>query len=79
MKTAISVPDEIFELSEKIAKRLKVSRSAVFALGVEKLSKDLDRNARIARINKVCDEMDTSIDPLFNAYTLRKLRDSEWE
>jgi len=79
MKTAISVPDEVFELSEKLAKKLKVSRSAVFAMGIEKLNDDLDRKALIARINKVCDEVDTSVDPVLKEYTRRKLRDTEWE
>lgn len=79
MKTAISVPDEVFELSEKLAKKLKVSRSAVFAMGVEKLKDDMDRNARIARINRVCDEVDTSVDPVLKEYTRRKLRNIEWE
>ncbi len=78
MKTAISVPDDVFKLSEKLAKKLKVSRSAVFAMGVKKLNEDLDKEAMIARINKVCEEVDTSLDPVLREYTLRKLREAEW-
>lgn len=78
MKTAISVSDDVFELSEKLAKKLKVSRSAVFALGVKKLEEDLDREAMIKRINKVCEEVDTSVDPVLKAYTARRLQELEW-
>jgi predicted transcriptional regulator len=78
MKTAISVPDEVFKLSEKLAKKLRVSRSAVFAMGIKKLDEELDKEAMIARINKVCAEVDTSLDPVLREYTFRKLREVEW-
>lgn len=77
MKTAISVSDDVFELSEKLAKKLKMSRSAVFALGVKKLEEDLDREAMIERINKVCEEVDTSVDPVLKAYTARRFQELE--
>jgi len=78
MKTAISVPDDVFKLSEKLAKKLKISRSAVFAMGVKKLNDELDKEAMIARINKVCEEVDTSLDPVLKEYTRKKLREVEW-
>ena len=78
MKTAISVPDDVFKLSEKLAKKLKVSRSAVFAMGVNKLNEELNKEAMIARINKVCEEVDTSLDPVLREYTFKKLRGVEW-
>ncbi|NOT46425.1 MAG: hypothetical protein HOP17_01560 [Acidobacteria bacterium] len=77
MKTAISVSDDVFVLSEKLAKKLKTSRSAVFAMGIKKLSDELDKEAMIARINKVCEEVDTSVDPVLREYTYRKLRKAE--
>lgn len=77
MKTAISVPDEVFELSEKLAKKLKVSRSSVFAMGIKKLNDDLDKKAMLGRINKICEEVDTSVDPVLKAYTARRLREME--
>ncbi len=77
MKTAISVSDEVFKLSERLAKKLKVSRSSVFAMGVKKLNEDLDKKAMIQRINKVCKQVDTSVDPVLKAYTSRKLREME--
>ena len=79
-KTAISVPSNIFKLSEKLAKKYKMSRSAVFALGVEKLGEELEEleeKELIARINAVCAEVDTSIDPAIRKYQSERIRRSK--
>lgn len=78
MKTAISVSDDVFELSEKLAKKLKISRSAVFAMGVKKLAEEHDEEKIIAQINKVCEEVDTSLDPAIRQYQNRMLRKEKW-
>lgn len=73
-KTAISIPSDVFRLSEKLSKRLKISRSAVFALGVKKLGEEYNEEDLIARINAVCAEVDTSVDPVLKAYQARRLK-----
>ncbi len=78
MKTAISVPNDVFELSEKLAKKLKVSRSQVFAMGVKKLSEEYDEEDLIARINAVCDGVDTSLDPAIRRYQSRVIKREKW-
>ena len=78
MKTAISVSDEVFELSEKLTKQLKVSRNKVFAMGVEKLAEEYDEEDIIARINAVCEEVDTSLDPFWKEMQSRTLPKDEW-
>lgn len=35
MKTAVSIPDDVFQKGEKAAKRLKISRSELYAKAVE--------------------------------------------
>lgn len=80
MKTAISVPQDIFDLSEKLAKKLKISRSAVFALGVKRLGEDeaIDEDAIVERINAVCARTDTSLDPAVKRLQARTLQRDEW-
>ncbi|HMM80231.1 MAG TPA: hypothetical protein PKC65_09440 [Pyrinomonadaceae bacterium] len=73
-KTAISIPSDVFRLSEKLAKQLKISRSAVFALGVKRLSEEYDEEELIARINAACAEIDTSVDPTLKAYQAQRLK-----
>ncbi len=79
MKTAISVPNDVFELSERLAKRLKVSRSQIFAMGVKKLGEEYDEDDITARINKVCEEVDTPIDPFWKKIQSRSLPKDEWK
>ncbi len=86
MKTAISVSNDILELSEKLAKKLKVSRSKIFAMGVKKLAKEYDAvtveeesESITARINKVCEEVDTSLDPHWKKLQARTLPKDEWK
>lgn len=76
-KTAISVPPEIFRLSERLSKQLKISRSAVFAMGVKKLGEEFDEDDLIARINAVCAEVDTSVDPIMMEYQRKRLEEGE--
>jgi hypothetical protein len=78
MKTAISVPEDVFKLSEKLAKKLKVSRSAVFAMGVKKLAAEHDENEIIAQINRVCEKADTSLDPVLMRMQMVSLPKDEW-
>lgn len=78
MKTAISVPNDVFELSERLAKKLKVSRSQIFAMGVKKLGEEYDEEDIIARINAVCEEVDTSLDPHWKKIQSRVLSKDKW-
>jgi hypothetical protein len=78
MKTAISVPNDVFELSERLAKKLKVSRSKIFAMGVEKLGKEHDEEEIIANINRVCEKVDTSLDPAVRQYQSRTAKRENW-
>lgn len=78
MKTAISVPPDVFQLSERLAKKLKISRSAVFAMGVRKLGEDLDEDDIIERINAVCANVDTSLDPFWKEVQSRTLPKDKW-
>lgn len=78
MKTAISVPEDVFELSNSLAKKLKVSRSKIFAMGVKKLAEEYDEEEVIASINKVCEKVDTSVDPVLFKMAMLTLPAEEW-
>jgi hypothetical protein len=51
MKISISVSDKIFELSEQLSKHLKVSRSKIFAMGIEKLAESIDKELEKGKTN----------------------------
>ena len=78
MKTAVSIPDPLFKKSEKLARKLKLSRSALYARALEEFLKQRDEQAMIDRINKVCDEVDTSIHPAWLRAQVAALPREEW-
>jgi len=78
MKTAVSITDELFVKAEKLAKRKKISRSRLYSQAIEEyLAKDEKRKI-IEKINKVCDEVDTSLDPGLKNFQADMIRRNEW-
>jgi hypothetical protein len=78
MKTAISVSDDIFELSERLAKRLKVSRSKIFAMGVEKLGDEFEKDEITRKLNDFYSENKAEIDPVVSKISALSLPIEEW-
>lgn len=78
MKTAISVPNDVFELSEKLAKKLKVSRSQIFAMGVKKLGEEYDDDKITEKLNKFYENERAEIDPVIMKMAALSLPKDEW-
>lgn len=78
MKTAISVPDEIFQLSERLAKKLEISRSAVFALGVKKLGEEFDDEEITRNLNDYYSKKRAELDPVIVQMAALSLPKEEW-
>ncbi len=64
MKTAISVSDDVFQLSETLSKKLKVSRSKIFAMGVKKLAEEYNDDEVTEKLNRFYEKERAEIDPL---------------
>jgi metal-responsive CopG/Arc/MetJ family transcriptional regulator len=62
MKTAISVPDDVFKLAEEFAHQKKMSRSKLFSIAVKEYVAQYRREDVTARLNSVYDKIDSSID-----------------
>ena len=77
-KTAISVPPEVFKLSERLAKKLRISRSAVFALGVQKLGDEYDDERITERLNEVYGREKAELDPVIVRMAALSLPNEEW-
>ncbi|MBX3290358.1 MAG: hypothetical protein KF855_13555 [Acidobacteria bacterium] len=78
MKTAISVPNDVFKLSEKLAKKLNISRSAVFAMGVKKLGEEFDDEGITENLNKYYSKNKAELDPVMVKMALLSLPKEEW-
>jgi hypothetical protein len=79
MKTAVSVPDRVYQEAERYARRTRKSRSQLYA---EALTEYLARHAPdevTARMNEVLDQLGApAVDPFVDRAARRVLRDSEW-
>jgi hypothetical protein len=78
MKTAVSIPDEVFENVERLARRMKKSRSELFS---HALAEYLARHAPdqvTESMNQVCSEIGSEPDPFVSAASRRLLERSEW-
>jgi len=78
MKTAVSLPDDVFKEAERFARRSRKSRSQLYA---EALAEYLARHAPdeiTERINRVCDRIGTEEDKFVAAAARRILTKESW-
>ena len=78
MKTAVSVPDDVFRAAERHARLARKSRSRLYA---EALSEYLARHAPeevTEAMNRVMDQLREPTDPFVTAAARRILERSEW-
>ena len=78
MKTAISLPSDVFDLSQRLAKKLKISRSAVFAMGVKRLGEEYDDEDITENLNSVYGKRKAEIDPVIVQMAALSLPKEEW-
>jgi predicted transcriptional regulator len=78
MKTAISVPDAIFESAERLAERMQKSRSQLFSEAMAEYVARHEPDAVTEQINAVCDEVETRPDPFVGEAGRRILASTEW-
>ena len=80
MKTAISIPDPLFNAVERLARRLGISRSEVFQRAVKEfLGNHKDKGVTEA-LNEVygSDRAKARLDPLLERMQVASIREEEW-
>jgi metal-responsive CopG/Arc/MetJ family transcriptional regulator len=78
MKTTVSIPDPIFREAEKLARRLKKSRSQLYAEAMSAYLRRHDADAVTESLNRVCADVGDRIDPFVAAAGRRLLSRIEW-
>lgn len=63
MKTAISIPDDIFEKAERLAKRTRKSRSQLFSEAIKEYMARHTPEEITETMNRVIDEIGETTDP----------------
>ena len=78
MKTAVSIPDEVFEAAEKAAKRIGVSRSELYANAVREF---IERNRReniTEKLDEIYGNAEQGLDPNLELLQSKSLSKEDW-
>jgi metal-responsive CopG/Arc/MetJ family transcriptional regulator len=78
MKTAVSIPDDVFEKVERLAKREGRSRSDVFAAAVREYVARHAPDEVTEAMNRVCSEVGDQKDEFVRTVARRILKRTEW-
>lgn len=78
MKTAISLPDNLFFVAEEFARERGLSRSELFANALREYL-DIHRDEGLThKIDQACAELDSALPPDVAHVARRKLLEAEW-
>jgi len=81
VKTAISLEDSLFKEAEALAKKMKVSRSRLFALALEEFLRRHQNQQLLEQLNAAYDDApDPEEEALLHAarHSYRRLVNDEW-
>ncbi len=78
MKTAISIPDEVFQAAEELAERLGMSRSELYATAVAEYVAALRSRGVTARLNEVYASHSSLLEPALERAQAGAVGSEEW-
>jgi metal-responsive CopG/Arc/MetJ family transcriptional regulator len=78
MKTAVSIPDEVFEEAERLAAELKTSRSKLYTRAVREYVARHAPDHLIDAMNRVVEEVGSDVDELSQRAARQVLERVEW-
>ena len=78
MKTAVSVPDDVFESAERLAHRARRSRSEVYSAALREYVARHSPDEVTEALDVVVGEVGASVDPFVAAASARAIERIEW-
>jgi hypothetical protein len=78
MKTAVSIPDRVFKSAERLARRMKKSRSQLFSHALEEYMARHAPDQVTEAMDQVCAELGDAPDPFVAAAAEKAMESSEW-
>lgn len=78
MKTAVSIPDEVFDVADALTKRLGISRSRLYSKAITQFVKKYRTRDITERLNQVYSGQDSRIDPVLLKGQLASLIKERW-
>ena len=78
MKTAISIPDDVFQEAERLAAELQTSRSHLYSRALREFVTRHSPDRMTEAMNRVVDEVGDEVDELTKRAARRVLEQVEW-
>jgi metal-responsive CopG/Arc/MetJ family transcriptional regulator len=82
MKTAVSIPDDVFEGAERLAKRAKKSRSQLYSDALREYVARHSPDEVTDAMNRVCEELrktdSLAVDPFLTEAARQIFEKNEW-
>ncbi len=78
MKTAISIPNDVFEAAEKLARRLGISRSQLYANAVSEFLRRHFSDDVTEKLNQIYDEESSELDSVTRTLQYAGLGKDGW-
>ena len=78
MKTAISLPDDLFRLAETAARRLRVSRSELYATAIAEFLNRRRDTAVTDRLNELYSRSPAKLDSWLHRAQMKSLGKDSW-
>lgn len=78
MKTAILLPDSVFEEAEALAQQLKLSRSELYTKALQAYLKKYNREQILFKLNQVYSTESSEVDPVMARMQFISLPDEDW-
>jgi len=78
MKTAISIPDQIFSRADRFARLRKMTRSALFTIAVDEYIQHHRQDNVTEKLNEVYAKQDSSLDPILDNLQMLSIPKEDW-
>lgn len=78
MKTAISLPDSVFNEAEALAQQLGLSRSELYTKALQTFLKKYNRDQILHKLNQVYSQESSELDPMMAKMQFVSLPREDW-
>jgi metal-responsive CopG/Arc/MetJ family transcriptional regulator len=78
MKTAVSLPDRLFRSAETAARKLRMSRSQLYATAIAEFLERRRSSKITERLNKVYSKESSALDPALLSAQIKSLEREDW-
>jgi predicted transcriptional regulator len=78
MKTAVSIPDDVYAKAERLARRTRRSRSEIYSAALREYTARHAPDEVTEAFDRLSDELTEPLDPMVRAAGRRTLKRSAW-